>query len=273
MSRNSGPSLLIAGAGDVGMRLARLRAARGDDVIAVRRRERPATAGVRDIQADLVLGTGLERLPKRPDAVVFCAAPGQRDEAIYRALFVDGLRRLLDCLDSPRWLFVSSTAVYGQDVGEWIDETAATVPHAFNGRVLLDAERELSGLQSAIILRLAGIYGPVRETMLRRARALEPGRAHWTNRIHADDAATALSHLLDLPKPKPVYLGSDDRPALETEVLAWIRAQEKLPNIAAAAGPESGRRISNRRLRDSGWTPAHPDFRSGYLHLLADAGV
>jgi electron-transferring-flavoprotein dehydrogenase len=273
MSRKTAPCLLIAGAGDVGMRLARLRVARGDDVIAVRRRERPATAGVRDIQADLVLGAGLERVPKRPDAVVFCAAPGQRDEAIYRALFIDGLCRLLDRVDAPRWLFVSSTAVYGQDAGEWIDETALTVPDAFNGRVLLDAERELSGHRSAIVLRLSGIYGPARETMLWRARALEPGRAHWTNRIHADDAAAALSHWLDLPKPEPLYLGSDDSPALESELLAWIRAQENLPNIVAAAGPESGRRVSNRRLRDSGWLPTHPDFRSGYLRLLADAGV
>jgi len=270
---NSAPSLLIAGAGDVGMRLARLRARLGNDVIALRRRERPVTTGVRDIRVDLTSGAGFEQVPKRPDLVVFCATPGQRNEAVYRALFIDGLRRLLDYVDSPRVLFVSSTAVYGQDAGECIDEDAAAVPSAFNGRVLLEAEHEISGHRAGIVLRLSGIYGPVRETMLRRARALEPGRPHWTNRIHADDAAAALSHLLDLSKPKNIYLGSDDRPALESEVLAWIRAQEKLPNIAAAGGVESGRRISNRRLRDSGWMPAHPDFRSGYLPLLADAGV
>jgi len=273
MSRISAPSLLIAGAGDVGMRLARLRAGLGHDVIALRRRERPATAGVRDIRVDLTSGAGFERVPKRPDAVVFCAAPGKRDEAVYRALFIDGLRRLLDQVDTPRLLLVSSTAVYGQDAGEWIDESAATIPKAFNGRVLLAAEQEISGHRSGIVLRLSGIYGPVRETMLQRARALEPGRPHWTNRIHADDAAAALSHLLDMPKPEPIYLGSDDRPALESDVLAWMRAQEKLPNIAATGGAESGRRISNQRLRDSGWAPAHADFRSGYLPLLAGAGV
>ena len=75
---------------------ARLRAAMGDEAIAMRRRERAAEPGLRNIQADLCSGSGFDRLPKRPDAVVFCAAPDQRDEATYRGLYLDGLRRLLD---------------------------------------------------------------------------------------------------------------------------------------------------------------------------------
>ena len=265
--------VIIAGAGDVGSRLAALRAARGDDVIALRRRDVDAGDGVRRHRADLATGEGLSTLPRQAVSLVFCAAPDQRDEAAYRALYHDGLRRLLDAVEAPRVVFVSSTAVYAQDAGEWVDEGTAAAPAAFNGRVLLDAERVLAPLPGGSVLRLSGIYGPGREYLLRKARAGEAGEPRWTNRIHVQDAAAALSHLLDLRHPQPLYLGNDDRPALESEVLAWVRGAEGLPPVAAAAGPERGRRVSNARLRGSGWVPGYADYRSGYAGLLAKPGV
>lgn len=265
--------VLIAGAGDVGSRLAALRVERGDDVIALRRRDVPASAGVRTHRADLATGAGLSTLPRQAVSIVFCAAPDQRDEAAYRALYHDGLRRLLDAVEAPRVVFVSSTAVYGQDAGEWVDEGTPAMPAAFNGRVLLDAERVLAPMPGGTVLRLSGIYGPGREALLRKARAGEAGEPRWTNRIHVQDAATALSHLLDLANPQPLYLGNDDRPALEPEVLAWVRGQEGLPPVAPADGPERGRRVRNARLRGSGWVPGHEDYRSGYADLLAKPGV
>jgi electron-transferring-flavoprotein dehydrogenase len=273
MSRISAPCLLIAGAGDLGSRLAHLRAARGDEVIAMRRRERTDSAGIRHIRADLTDGAGFERLPKRPDAVVFCAAPDRRNEAAYRALYVDGLRRLLNGIETTRLIFVSSTAVYAQDAGEWIDERSPADAESFNGAALLAAESELSAHDQGVVLRLSGIYGPGRESMLQRARSGQPGRRHWSNRIHVDDAAGALSHLLSIPNPDALYLGNDNEPALEAEVFAWIRDMEKLARVVAADTPLSGRRVNNRRLRDTGWAPAFPDFRSGFLQPLANAGV
>src|SRR6185369_11478108 len=117
-----------------------------------------------------------------------CAAPEQRDEAAYRGLYLDGLRRLLDRVQTPRIIFVSSTAVFAQDAGEWVDEDSPATADAFNGRVLRAAEGELSAHHQGIVLRLSGIYGPGREAMLRRARTADAGRRHWTNRIHVDDA-------------------------------------------------------------------------------------
>ena len=265
--------VIIAGAGDVGSRLAALRAARGDDVIALRRRDVDTGDGVRRHRADLATGEGLSTLPRQAVSLVFCAAPDQRDEAAYRALYHDGLRRLLDAVQAPRVVFVSSTAVYAQDAGEWVDEGTPAAASAFNGRVLLDAERVLAPLPGGSVLRLSGIYGPGREYLLRKARAGEAGEPRWTNRIHVQDAAAALSHLLDLRHPQPLYLGNDDRPALESEVLAWVRGAEGLPPVAAAAGPERGRRVRNARLRGSGWVPGYPDYRSGYAGLLAKPGV
>ncbi|MFC0676752.1 NAD-dependent epimerase/dehydratase family protein [Lysobacter korlensis] len=262
------PTTLIAGAGDVGQRLAQLRASRGDAVLALRRRPLAAAAGVHNVSADLISGEGLASLPRAVDAIVFCAAPDHRDEATYRALFVDGLQRLVDTVDARRVVFVSSTAVYGEVEGEWVDEATPARPPAFNGRVLHEAEHRAQLHAGGTALRLSGLYGPGRGALLRRARAGTPGRPHWTNRIHVDDAATALSHLLDLSDIEPVYCGTDDVPALEHELFAWIRDAEGLPPVPAERGPVSGRRVSNARLRASGWQPRHADFRSGYASLV-----
>lgn len=261
--------VVIAGAGDVGGRLAHLRAAQGDDVLAVRRSPADADDGIRRVCADLTTGDGLQSLPRHAEALVFCAAPDRRDEAAYRALFVDGLRRVSDRVQATRVLLVSSTAVYKEDAGEWVDEATPARPPAFNGRVLREAERELAQQRGAIVLRLTGLYGPGRDALLRRARGAAPGRPHWTNRIHVDDAAAALSHLIDLREPQPLYLGSDALPALESEVLAWIRDREGLPPVAAAPAPVSGRRVDSARLRASGWSPRYPDYVRGYAALLA----
>jgi len=259
----SSPCVVIAGAGDVGGRLAALRARRGDEVIALRRREFENAAGIRSLRADIATGSGLDQLPRRPGAVVFCAAPDERSEAAYRALYLDGLRRLLDACDAPRLLFVSSTAVYAEDAGEWVDEATPARPPAFNGRVLLEAEHEIAPHAGGVVLRLSGLYGPGREAMLRRARTDTAARPRWSNRIHVDDAASALAHLLDLPEPGRLYLGNDDRPVLEHELVAWLRHREGLSPPAIVDEPESGRRVSNGHLRVSGWTPRYPDFTSG----------
>ncbi len=261
--------IVVAGAGDVGMRLARLRARAGDDAVALRRRDVADEPGIRHLRVDLASGEGFARLPRRPDALVFCAAPDERSEQAYRRLFVDGLRRLLDGVEATRVIFVSSTAVFSEDAGEWVDETTPARATSFNGRILLEAEADLAAHREAIALRFSGIYGPGRDYLLWRARGGESNRRHWTNRIHVDDAAAALSHLLDLPAPERCYLGNDDAPVLECDVMAWLRQHEGLPLLPAATGAETGRRVSNGRLRRTGWSPAHADFRSGYLPLLA----
>lgn len=263
----SSRSLVIAGAGDLGARLAKLRADCGEDVLALRRREFPIAEHVRNLRVDLVTGEGFSSLPRRPDALVFCAAPEQRTEAAYHALYVDGLRRLLDALEIPRLIFVSSTAVYAEDAGEWVDETTPPRAEQFNGRVLLEAERELAAHTGGLVLRLSGIYGPGREAMLRHAREGSANRRRWSNRIHIDDAATALAHLLDAEMPEPLYLGSDNEPAKECTVQAWLRAREGLPGVVQDAAPDSGRRVSNASLRASGWNPAYPDYRAGFMHV------
>lgn len=258
--------VLIAGAGDVGMRLARLRAALGDEVVTVRRRDGERAARIRPLRADLLSGAGFAQLPQRPDALVFCATPDERSEAAYRALFVDGLRRLLDRLEPLRVVFTSSTAVYAQDAGEWVDETSPALAQSFNGRALLAAEQEVLQHRGGQALRLSGLYGPGRDGFVERARqATVAGRHRWSNRIHLDDAASALSCLLDHASDPRLYLGSDGQPALEHDVQDWLREREGLPALGAPdAQAETGRRVASTRLQALGWRPAHADYRSGY---------
>jgi electron-transferring-flavoprotein dehydrogenase len=257
-------SLLIAGAGDTGSRLAASAAASGFDVLALRRREVAMGSGIRALRADLRTGEGFEAIPKRLDALVFCAAPDERTEAAYRALYRDGLRRLLDRAEIGRVLFVSSTAVYAEDAGGWVDEDTVADATAFNGRALCEAERELDAHADAAAFRASGIYGPGRERLWQRARRDEPGEPRWTNRIHVDDVAGALLHLLHRPHIAPVYCGNDDAPALEHEVIDGLRARFDLPALGATGGPVTGKRVSNARLRGTGWQPRYPSWREGY---------
>ena len=120
--------VVVAGAGDVGGRLVRRLAEAGTEVISLRRSAVEAGPGIRSLQADLASGRGLQALPRECAALVFCAAPDAREPAAYRALYVDGLQRLLEASQAPRALMTSSTAVYGEDAGEWVDETTPARP-------------------------------------------------------------------------------------------------------------------------------------------------
>mgnify|MGYP002777049765 FL=1 len=264
ITKDSRRSLLVAGAGDTGSRLATLAAGAGFDVLALRRRAVSMGPSIRALRADLRSGEGFDAIPKRLDALVFCAAPDERTESAYRALYRDGLRRLLDRSDIGRVLFVSSTAVYAEDAGGVVDEDTPADATAFNGRVLVEAERELDAHPDAAAFRASGIYGPGRERMWQRARRDEPGEPRWTNRIHVDDVAGALRHLLQAPRIARVYCGNDDAPALEHEVVDGLRARLGLPALGKASGPVTGKRVSNARLRGSGWSPRVPTWREGY---------
>src|SRR4030095_16929794 len=129
-------NLLIAGCGYVGSALARLRIARGDRVFGLRRNPIDLPPGVEPVSADLAVSRSLADLPRDLDAVVYAAAPRGRDDAFYRITYVDGLRNLLAAVaeqgQTPRRvIFVSSTAVYGQKRGEWVDETSPAEPEHF----------------------------------------------------------------------------------------------------------------------------------------------
>ena len=265
-------STIIAGAGDVGGRVAIALNNLAHDVTTISRSVREVPKGIHSLAADLTTGEGLTKLPHASDNLVFCVAPDERTEVAYRGLYVEGLQRLLGQCRFKKVVFVSSTAVYAQDAGEWIDEQSPALAESFNGKVLREAEAVCAQHEQGIALRFTGIYGPGRNWMLRRAQAGESGRAHWTNRIHVEDGVAAIVHVLGLAHPEKIYCVNDDKPALESEVLAWL--QGKGTSIALQGDIQaSGRRVRNHLLRATGWQPKYPSYQDGYRQLVNTSGV
>lgn len=276
--------VLIAGCGYVGCALGELLVARGDAVWGLRRRPVGLPQGVEPLEADLVVSRSLRDLPSELDFVVYAASPAGGDDAHYRTAYVEGLTRLLEALQSQgqaprRIFFLSSTAVYEQSRGEWVDETSETKPRHWSGKRLLEAEGLLRQSEFAsTILRLGGIYGPRRTRLLdnvRSGRATYPkGAPHYSNRIHRDDCAGAIGHLMTLAGPAPLYLLVDDDPAEEAVVKRWLAGALGAPEPRPEKAPLEGRRArSNKRcrndaLRGTGYALRFPSFREGYAALI-----
>ena len=275
-------AILIAGCGDVGGALARRLVADGHEVYGLRRRTHLLPAGVRPVAADLRAPATLRAVPGGLDAVCYTAAADARSTDAYQAAYVDGVRNLLHAVartSAPaRVLYASSTRVHPQDAGEWVDEDAPTGGADPYARLLLAGEaaaRAGAASAVAVVVRLAGIYGPGRTRLIDRVRAGEACAASWTNRIHRDDCAGVLRHLLRIERPLPLYLGVDHQPATECAVMDWIAARLGLPAPprANADAGACGKRCRNARLAASGYAFEQRGFRDGYGALLAGQAV
>ncbi|MER1997815.1 MAG: SDR family oxidoreductase [Arthrobacter sp.] len=276
-------TVLIAGCGDLGTEAGLRFAAAGFSVLGWRRSAEKIPAPLTGQAADL---TGsLPTIPADTDVVVISTAAGERSEAAYRSAYVDGTANVLDALERDgvrprRILFVSSTAVYGDAGGGWLDEDSPTAPASVTGAVIREAEDLLHARRpDAIVLRLAGIYGPGRTRLIDQVRAgtADPGQGQLTNRIHRDDAASAIVHLTTaVADPAPLYLGVDDEPVEQREVLAFLAGELGTalgPGDAGRPSRGGNRKLFNARLRSTGFTFTYPTFREGYRAVLAGDGV
>lgn len=296
----------MAGCGDLGTEAGLRFAAAGHRVVGWRRSPDKLPAAIEGAAADLT-ARELPPVPADTTAVVVAVAADSPTEAAYRAAYVDGLSNVLDAVlasGAPvqRVLFVSSTAVYGDAGGDWIDESTAPEPGGFSGRIIREAEELLfsrldgTGI-TPVVLRLGGIYGPGRTRLIDQVRggtAVIPAEPRFTNRIHRDDAAAAIVHLCTMESvPEPLYLGVDNEPAEMGEVLRFLADELGLPqppSAAAEEAPDGGsgngssrksgepsrggnKRCSNARLRSTGLEFAYPSFREGYRDILAGVGV
>jgi nucleoside-diphosphate-sugar epimerase len=277
-----GENILLIGAGDLGLRVAHHLAARPEveNLWALRRGPdtTDAPARLRWLSADVTRPDTLNALPRGITRVVYTLSPGGRNEAAYRAVFTDGLRHVLQALNTEalrRFVFVSSSAVYGEHHGAWVNEESSPQPLSYNGQILLQAEGWLAQQPlSTVSMRLAGVYGPGRLQLLERLRQ---GRAHvprdaphWANRIHVDDAARAISHVLLTDAVDPVYIVCDDTPhplhALYDALAAMLGAPPPADGPPPAA--VGSKRLSNARLRSTGFSLQWPDACEGYRALI-----
>ncbi|MEX0716231.1 MAG: NAD-dependent epimerase/dehydratase family protein [Planctomycetaceae bacterium] len=281
---------LILGCGYLGRRVARTWRADGDEVAALTRSSENARAlegeGIVPIVGDVTRSETLAALPEA-DVVLYAVAPDRAAGADPDAVTLGGLENVVERLAGRvgRLVFVSSVSVYGQQAGEWVDEASPTVPKLENGKRALAAERivrerfvdRAGGV--AIMLRLAGIYGPGR--LLRRIEEVRAGAPiagdpdGWLNLIHVDDAATAVLAAASRAARGSTWLVCDDRPVLRREYHAQLAAllDASPPTFTSGEGASRTRglnkRCSNRRLRQElGVTLRHPTIAEGLPHAI-----
>ena len=280
----TGPSLLIIGCGDLGLRVGTALAPQGWHIGALRRHPPATPENFQWFAADYSQPGSLDFARDwRPDYVLTSFNPCGRDVAGYRAGFTDAAHNLLQGLGDhhPRHLFmVSSTRVYAETEGGWVDEDSPLSTDDERAIAIIEAERTL--LESAhptSVIRCGGVYGSAPGRLVQkvaRGDIAQPEPLRYTNRIHREDAAGFLTHLLLLCESgrslEPVYNCVDDRPAPAHEVEHWLAEQlGRDPNNGEAprgTATVTHKRCRNTRLHDSGYPLRYPDYRAGYSRIL-----
>lgn len=209
------------------------------------------------------------------DAVLQCVSSGGGDAEAYRRVYLRTAENLVRAFPAATLLFTSSTSVYAQREGEWVDETSAAAPERETGKVLRETE-ELVLAHGGVVARLAGIYGPDRCAILRKflddERAAPSAAERFVNAAHRDDIAAALFLLIDQRarlEGEKIFNVVDDAPMPVQARDEWLAAylQRPLASRTAALLPrkrgESNKRVSNRKLRALGWRPRYSSFQIG----------
>ncbi len=272
-------SILIAGCGEVGCALA-VTLAQLHKVYGLRRSTDKLPPAILPIAADLLAPQTMLELPN-VDILVYCAAPSFATDEIYAQTYIDGLRNVLDALEKPpaHIIFTSSTSVYHQDDHQWINERSATLPTSKRAKIMLVAERQvLDSGGAATVVRFSGIYGSQRLQLLNQVRAgkvFSASPVQYSNRIHLDDCAAVLAHLITkLAKQEsiePLYLASDHLPSPISEVMSWLAtATNTQVEEVASNRKTSSKRCDNSLLLDSGYLFIYPDFKTGYQKIITD---
>jgi nucleoside-diphosphate-sugar epimerase len=283
--RTSKENCLLLGFGDLAQRLAS-RLGR-DYVITGVRRSACRHDVAETVQANILDRQAVSKLLTVPrDIIVLTLTPSELSDEGYRQAYVETMQTLLSCLQlqiykKPRLIvFASSTSVYDQSDAQWVNESSVTKPKTYNGQRVLEAEQLLgaSGLPHCIV-RFSGIYGPGRNRLIEQVvngESTEKKPVLYSNRIHADDCAAILMHIIERQKNAimaSLYLASDCLPAPLYEVKEWLAQELGLPVNHLQAKPSgrslrSSKRCCNQRLLDSGYEFIYPDYRIGYRALL-----
>jgi len=274
-------NILIIGCGDLGGSVAESLADVGHAVTGVRVSDKPMPNQVERIQADVTDKASLKSLEQvTADIVIYCVAADAQTDDSYRKHYVDGLRNVLSAQANNSQLkhvfFVSSTRVYGQETDALLDELTPAEPSDFGGERLLEAEQLLTTVACAsTAIRLSGIYGPGRQYLVNMAKEPQrwPQSNKWTNRIHRDDAARFIHFLCEQviagKTIEDCYIGVDDEPTLQYDVLTWIASKLNVtPPSMRLNEKVSGKRLSNQRMRQTGFALKYANYQVGYSEML-----
>lgn len=295
-------SLLVVGCGYLGLRVARRFRDAGKVVHAMTRwADRAASfreSGFEPVVADITAPETLEQLPAT-DAVLIAVGYDRGSGKSIGEVYVQGVEHLLARLPETvkRLIYISSTGVYGQSDGSWVDESSVCEPVREGGRACLEAEHRIEASRfadRAIILRLAGIYGPGRipsRAAIERGEPLEVPVDGYLNLIHVEDAASVVLACIDFARAPRTWLVSDGQPVLRREYYAEVarilhapppqfvehalvktQTPEQVQGVHARARGDADKRISNRRLREELRVQfAFPSYRQGLAAILASS--
>lgn len=295
--------VLIIGCGYVGLPLGKELVRQGHEVFGLRRsalaEAELKAAGITPLHADITRPESLAKLPRDFDWAVNCTASGGGGPDDYRRIYLEGNRNLMAWLaDSPlqKFVYTSSSSVYGQNDGSLVTEESPTEPDAPTARVLVEAEKLLleaaRGAQPvggqppsppnprvfpAVILRVAGIYGPGRghwfKAFLRGDARIEGDGSRTLNMIHRDDLIGMIITALERGTVGEVYNAADNEPVSQLKFFEWLAAamQRPMPPPMAADAERLRKRgvtnkwVCNHKSRTAlNYQFIFPDFRAGY---------
>ena len=285
--------VLIVGCGYVGMPLGAELVKQGHEVFGLRRSTGAEAdfkaAGIKPLTADITKAEQLAQLPGGYGWVVNCVSASGGGAEEYRQVYLQGTRNLIEWLGAAppkKFVYTSSTSVYGQNDGSLVKENSPTEPAVETGKILVETERVLLAAARerkfpAVILRLAGIYGPdrgywLKQYMSNEAR-IEGNGARILNMIHRDDVVGAIIASLKSGRPGEVYNAVDDEPVTQLAFFQWLSGplgKELPPSAPEDAEVVSKRgvtnkKVSNRRLKmELGYQLKYPTFRQGYTAEL-----
>jgi nucleoside-diphosphate-sugar epimerase len=281
--------VLIVGCGYVGRPLGLELVKQGHPVFGIRRSaagtEELKAAGIQPLVADITQPSDLARLPGPFDWVVNTVSSNKGGVGEYREVFLHGTRNLIEWLTTTplkKYVYTSSTSVYGQIDSSSVKESSTTESSSPTSQVLIETERSLLDAVRergfpAVILRVAGIYGPERGHLFLRylkneARIYGKGE-RIVNMIHRDDLVNVILAALKSGRPGEIYNAVDDEPVAQIHFFRWLSETlgKWMPPFATDeenTGRKRGltnKKVSNRKMKmELGVQLKYPTFRQGY---------
>lgn len=277
--------ILFLGCGDIGQRVAALLADK-HQCFGCRRNPKNLRAGIIAIAGDITDPEQLQSAVSQGfDIWVATLTPAEFTEQAYRDSYLAAADSILTAVTATQRppklvIWVSSTSVYGDCGSAWVDECSAAEPQTFSGQILLQAEQIIQRLPCAnTLVRFSGIYGAdsgrsrmLNQIIAGKGRPAQPEQ--WSNRIHREDCAGVLAHLIGLfgggERLQNIYLASDSEPVTQHQLRRWLAVQMSVELTEESVKLSATRRCSNRRLLEAGYPFKYPSYKEGYLALLAD---
>jgi nucleoside-diphosphate-sugar epimerase len=295
--------VLIVGCGYVGLPLGAELVRQGHEVFGLRRsasaEEKLKAAGIQPLVGDVTKPEDLAKLPAPFDWVVNCVSSSHGDVEDYRRVYLQGTRNLIEWLapafadasarqglPPKKFVYTSSTGVYGLTDGSVVNETSPTEPATDTAKVLVETEKLLMAAAAerrfpAVILRVAGIYGPDRGYLLKQylknEARIEGKAARIMNMIHRDDLIGAIIAALKSGRPGEIYNAVDDEPVSQLTFFTWLAGtlgKDPPPSVpedleAARKRGVTSKKVSNWKLKmELGYQFKYPNFRKGYTAEL-----